>query len=47
MSRRLTSQINIIAELGRSLTSTFDIDEDALKHGPGIMAWMAVKELMA
>ena len=27
MSRRLTSQINIIAELGRSLTSTFDIDE--------------------
>lgn len=26
-------------------TPTFDIDEDALKHGPGIMAWMAVKEL--
>lgn len=26
-------------------TPTFDIDEDALKHGPGVMAWMAVKEL--
>ncbi|MBK5279955.1 MAG: amidohydrolase [Bacteroidia bacterium] len=26
-------------------TSTFDIDEDALKIGPGLMAWMAVKEL--
>ncbi|MGC4021946.1 MAG: M20 family metallopeptidase [Cyclobacteriaceae bacterium] len=27
-------------------TPTFDIDEDALHIGPGIMAWMAVKELM-
>jgi amidohydrolase len=27
-------------------TPTFDIDEDALKHGPGVMAWMAVKELL-
>ena len=26
-------------------TATFDIDEDALKTGPGLMAWMAVKEL--
>jgi amidohydrolase len=26
-------------------TPTFDIDEDALKHGPGLMAWMAVQEL--
>lgn len=26
-------------------TPTFDIDEDALAIGPGIMAWMAVKEL--
>lgn len=26
-------------------TPTFDIDEDALKIGPGLMAWMAVKEL--
>lgn len=26
-------------------TPTFDIDEDALKLGPGLMAWMAVKEL--
>jgi amidohydrolase len=26
-------------------TPTFDIDEDALKHGPGLMAWLAVKEL--
>ena len=26
-------------------TSTFDIDEDALKIGPGLMAWMAVNEL--
>ncbi len=26
-------------------TPTFDIDEDALKTGPGLMAWMAVKEL--
>lgn len=26
-------------------TSTFDIDEDALKIGPGLMAWMAIKEL--
>ncbi len=28
-------------------TPTFDIDEDALKIGPGLMAWMAVKELEA
>ena len=26
-------------------TPTFDIDEDALKLGPGLMAWMAIKEL--
>jgi amidohydrolase len=26
-------------------SSTFDIDEDALKLGPGLMAWMAVTEL--
>lgn len=26
-------------------TPSFDIDEDALKIGPGLMAWMAVKEL--
>jgi amidohydrolase len=26
-------------------TPTFDIDEDALKISPGIMAWMAIKEL--
>ncbi len=26
-------------------TSTFDIDEDALKVGAGLMAWLAVKEL--
>jgi metal-dependent amidase/aminoacylase/carboxypeptidase family protein len=26
-------------------TPTFDIDEDALKTGPGLMAWMAMKEL--
>jgi amidohydrolase len=26
-------------------TPTFDIDEDALKISPGLMAWMAVKEL--
>lgn len=26
-------------------TSTFDIDEDALSHGPGLMAWLAIKEL--
>jgi len=26
-------------------TPTFDIDEDALKLGPGLMAWIAVKEL--
>jgi amidohydrolase len=26
-------------------TPTFDIDEDALKHGPGLMAWMALQEL--
>jgi amidohydrolase len=28
-------------------TPTFDIDEDALKIGPGLMAWMAVNELSA
>lgn len=28
-------------------TPTFDIDEDALKIGPGLMAWMAIKELTA
>ena len=27
-------------------TPTFDIDEDALALGPGLMAWMAVRELM-
>ncbi len=26
-------------------TPTFDIDEDALQIGPGLMAWMAIKEL--
>ena len=26
-------------------TPTFDIDEDALKFGPGLMAWMAIQEL--
>jgi amidohydrolase len=26
-------------------TPTFDIDEDALKIGPGLMAWLAIKEL--
>lgn len=26
-------------------TPTFDIDEDALQIGPGLMAWMAVREL--
>lgn len=26
-------------------TPTFDIDEDALKIGPGLMAWMAIAEL--
>ena len=26
-------------------TPTFDIDEDALKIGPGLMAWMAINEL--
>ncbi len=26
-------------------TSTFDIDEDALAIGPGLMAWMALREL--
>ena len=26
-------------------TATFDIDEAALAHGPGLMAWLAVKEL--
>ncbi len=28
-------------------TPTFDIDEDALKIGPGLMAWMAISELNA
>lgn len=28
-------------------TPTFDIDEDALSIGPGLMAWMALKELEA
>lgn len=28
-------------------TPTFDIDEDALKIGPGLMAWMAINELTA
>lgn len=26
-------------------TPTFDVDEDALEIGPGLMAWMAIKEL--
>ncbi|MEO9965171.1 MAG: M20 family metallopeptidase [Reichenbachiella sp.] len=26
-------------------TPTFDIDEDALAHGPGLMAWLAINEL--
>ena len=26
-------------------TPTFDIDEDALKIGPGVMAWMTLSEL--
>jgi amidohydrolase len=26
-------------------TPTFDIDEDALRIGPGLMAWMAIQEL--
>ena len=26
-------------------TPTFDIDEGALAHGPGLMAWLAVNEL--
>lgn len=28
-------------------TPTFDIDEDALEIGPGLMAWMALQELMS
>lgn len=28
-------------------TPTFDIDEDALAIGPGLMAWMALQELMS
>ena len=28
-------------------TPTFDIDEDALKVGPGLMAWLAISELQA
>jgi amidohydrolase len=35
-SRGITSYVH---------TPTFDIDEDALKIGPGLMAWMAVNEL--
>lgn len=35
-SRGITSYVH---------TPTFDIDEDALKIGPGLMAWMAVSEL--
>lgn len=27
-------------------TPTFDIDEDALRIGPGLMAWLAISELM-
>lgn len=26
-------------------TPTFDIDEEALAHGPGLMAWLAIKEV--
>jgi len=26
-------------------TPTFDIDEDALRTGPALMAWLAIKEL--
>lgn len=35
-AKRITSYVH---------TPTFDIDEDALAIGPGLMAWMAVKEL--
>ncbi len=35
-SRGITSYVH---------TPTFDIDEDALKIGPGLMAWMAINEL--
>ena len=28
-------------------TPTFNIDEEALSIGPGLMAWMAIKELEA
>ena len=28
-------------------TPTFDIDEDALELGPGLMAWLTIKELQA
>lgn len=28
-------------------TPTFDIDEEALKIGPGLMAWMAIQELIS
>lgn len=28
-------------------TPTFDIDEDALKIGPGLMAWLAIQELQS
>lgn len=35
-SRGLTSYVH---------SSTFDVDEDSLKLGPGLMAWMAVTEL--
>lgn len=34
--KRITSYVH---------TPTFDIDEDALKIGPGLMAWMAISEL--
>lgn len=36
LQRNITSYVH---------TPTFDIDEDALKHGPGLMAWMAIQEL--
>ncbi|MBN8576865.1 MAG: amidohydrolase [Cytophagales bacterium] len=37
-SRGLTSYVH---------SATFDIDEDALQLGPGLMAWMAVTELVS
>ena len=36
--KRITSYVH---------TPTFDIDEEALKQGPGLMAWMAVQELQS